>query len=491
MRVNFLRISLATLLIGIGTGIFLYIFTKASVSSFTHDESYTYLHYPHASFMDIVSYKGWYSNNHLLNTLFMKYSEKTFGSSETALRLPNLLLFIVYMVYGYLLFGRTCQLLAVAVFVLLCTNNLLIDLFGLARGYVMSWGFMLMSFYHFIESFYNQKTKNLFFFHVGALFAIMSNFTLLTFYVTLLLVYNLVIFMDCKFISNKKYNFLNSNKIHGILLLPMIVILYEPVRRVVMYNNFDYGGKNGFYSDTVTHLIFHALHGIHLSPFALVSVQILFTSIVLISFVIILRMIFKGNETFFNKFKGLIISNLLVVFISIAIILQHTIFGTDYPVARFSIFLYPIFIIHFGFFLSYFLNNGYKKVVSTVALCLALISITSFGLKADLHSCAEWGFDMETKNMLQKLTASKSSNDSDSRKTKLGINFLFEPTINFYRQTMGIDWLLPVNRNGITKEDDYYYIFKDELSQLNPSGYEIIVEFKRTHTLLLKNNNSR
>ncbi|MBL4755183.1 MAG: hypothetical protein JKY52_16510, partial [Flavobacteriales bacterium] len=151
MGSNFTRVSSLTVVIG--TVIFLYLLTKSSVSSFTHDESFTYLHFCHNSFMDIISYKNWYSNNHLLNSLFMKYSEQLFGSSEIALRLPNLLLLLVYMVYGHLLFRRTSQLLAVAVFVLLCTNILLIDLFGLARGYGMSCGFMLMSLYHFMQSF--------------------------------------------------------------------------------------------------------------------------------------------------------------------------------------------------------------------------------------------------------------------------------------------------------------------------------------------------
>ena len=92
--------------------------------------------------------------------------------------------------------------------------------------------------------------------------------------------------------------------------------------------------------------------------------------------------------------------------------------------------------------------------------------------------------------MIQKLVTSRGINDSDSGKIKLGVNWLFEPTVNFYRQTMGIDWLLPVDRSGIKKNDDYYYIFKDELNQLNPLDYEVIFEFKRTNTWLLKNNKS-
>ena len=78
----------------------------------------------------------------------------------------------------------------------------------------------------------------------------------------------------------------------------------------------------------------------------------------------------------------------------------------------------------------------------------------------------------------------------DSEKIKMGTNWLFEPTINFYRQTNNINWLIPADRSGISPEDDYFYIFKDELYQLNPENFKILFEFNKTNTLLLKNNNS-
>ena len=51
---NPLQLSLVLLS---GLGIVWYIIYKASTTSYTHDESYTYTHYVHQGFMDIVSYK--------------------------------------------------------------------------------------------------------------------------------------------------------------------------------------------------------------------------------------------------------------------------------------------------------------------------------------------------------------------------------------------------------------------------------------------------
>lgn len=473
-----------------GAFIFVFIVAKASVSSFTHDESFTYLYSAHGSFMDIISHKNWYSNNHLLNSLFIKYSEQLFGSSETALRLPNLLMLLVYMAYGYLLFRRTDRLLAISVFVLLCTNVLLIDLFGLARGYGLSCGFMLMSLFHFIQSFRNKKNTNLILFHIATLLAVLSHFTLLTYYATLLLVYNIVVYLDCKFISNNDYHFFKENKLHIAPLLVALAILYEPVRRVIKFNSFD-GGKDGFYSDTVISVIQNSLHNAPLSPITLLCLQIVFTCIVMISLIIIIWNFKQKNATFFEKHIGLIVSNFLLIFISIAIVLQHIIIGTDYLIARFAIFLSPIYTIHIGFLLYYFLENGYRKYAHIVALGLSIISITSFGLKANLHVCREWYYDAETKHMIQKLESHYLMSGSSSDQVKLGANWLFEPTINFYRETHDLKWLEPAHRNGISDNDDYQYIFKENLTELNPSDYEIIFEFERTNTVLLRNLTSR
>ncbi len=474
-----------------GTVIFIYIFVKASVSSFTHDESITYLQFVPSAIFDILTFKSSNTNSHILNTLMMKFSEQLLGASEVALRLPNLLLFLVYMAYSYKLFKNSNQVLGVALFVLLVTNNAIVDFFGLARGYGLSFGFMLMSLYHFIQSFNDNKLKNTILFHCAALLAVMSNFTLLDYYVALLLVYNILKLIEIRIILRKKFRFFNANKLHAIPLLISVIILYLPVSRMIMNSSLDFGGKDGFYMDTVPYLIYYAFYGIKLSPVFYLISKIIFTGIVIIPFVIIIQKVISRNETFFNRYKGLLVSTLLLIFISIAIVLQHVIFKADYPKLRFSLFLFPLFIIHFGFLLSYLDDVFTKKYVPVIVVFLSLLSGINFALKADLYKCSEWEYDMETKNMLLRLDEFHSKNHPDSTKIKLGINWLFEPTINFYRQTRHIDWLLPADREGISQDDDYYYIFRDQLQQLNPDNYTIITEFnnKNMKTILLKNTN--
>lgn len=95
---------------------------------------------------------------------------------------------------------------------------------------------------------------------------------------------------------------------------------------------------------------------------------------------------------------------------------------------------------------------------------------------------------METKHMVQKLSAYNALHSPGSMHVSLGINWLFEPTINFYRQTHHIDWLIPANRNGLSPNDDYYYCFKDELHELISDQYTVIQDFPRINTVLVKNH---
>jgi 4-amino-4-deoxy-L-arabinose transferase-like glycosyltransferase len=87
-------------------------------------------------------------NNHILNTILMKYSSAMFGTQPWALRLPNILAFILFGLGMYLLarryFSDSLWLLFVPV-ILMFGNPYLLDFYSLARGYGMGCAFMACS----------------------------------------------------------------------------------------------------------------------------------------------------------------------------------------------------------------------------------------------------------------------------------------------------------------------------------------------------------
>lgn len=470
----------------IGSALFALVFTKARVASFTHDESYSFLHYPHQSFMAIISFSDWFPNNHILNSLGMKYAEKLFGNSELALRSPNLLLLLVFMAYGFLLFREAQPLLAVALFTLLGTNPLLMDLFGLARGYGLSCGFLLMSLYHLITWLEGGKRRDLLVFHTAALLASLSNFTLLLYYAAALMSCIAIVFVRARISGAKQYGLYRSNRMHLLPLLVALAVLYEPVRRLIMNSDLAFGGSTGFYADTVKDLVTNALHSAALAPGITLLMQLLVTAIMVAAMMLIVRMVLRRQVELFEAHMGLVVSTGVAALLPVVIITQHLVLGSDYPVARFSAFLFPIYLVQAGFLCQYLVAQGYRLVVPAAVSVLALVAAISFTRKIDLYASAEWIYDSRTKDMVRVLSADRAAAHSQNAGIRLGINWLFEPTTNYYRETLGLDWLLPVDREGNRGNEDYFYLFAHDQGQLDTIPCVVLADYPDAGTILLK-----
>lgn len=485
MNKKYLATSIAVILMALA--VFAFIATKAKVSSFTHDESYSYNFYVHNSLMDIISHKNSYTNNHLLNTLLVKYSEMLFGSSELALRLPNLLLLLVFFSYIFLFIHKSNLLPGFSLFVILFTNIDLIDFFGLARGYGISIGFMIMSLYHLVQSFHSAKKRHLILFNIGALLAILGNFTMLDFYIAAIVTYNGVKLYECRTVLKEKFNFYKINKINIVMFLFMLVVLYEPVRRVVTYNQFDFGGTSGFMNDTIQALVLTIFSHEQNVLTQTVFIKLMILIIVVLPLFLFMFQASKKKTEFFEKHKSLVAVNLVMVIIFIEIILQHLLLGTDYLIGRFALFLFPLFILNIFFLLEYSLKFKFRNYILGVCSILALLSAVHFYRKANLYACAEWSYDMETKNAMNTLAEWHNKNEEGKTNRKLAVNWLFEPTINFYRTTNNLKWLIPVDRKELDQNSDYYYVFKEDLEKLGLKNYTILFSSGRTNTLLVKN----
>lgn len=481
---------------GLGIIVIIYITIKADITSFTHDESYSYTRFVHSGFMDIISYKIAFPNNHILNTLLMKFSENILGSTALILRLPNIILLFVFLIYTILFFRHFNKVLSVCMFLFMCSNIYLMDFFGLARGYGLSYGFMIMSFFHIVQSlnFKNPTNKcnlNLVFFNVSALFAILSNFSLFYFYIASLIAYNIYIFIiNLKFqdLANKKNIFYNKNKINIFFFFLIGVILYEPFRKILKSNIIDFGGKEGFMKDTVTSIINKYFQHSFISSHSMIMIEILILIPIIISFYLFIKNSYLNRKVFFDKEKPLIIVNLILIIISIETIVQHYIIHTDFLIERFAMFLFPLFVLNTAFLFDYWLKNSikYKTLIFSIAIILGLLSIRNYYTYAHFKYCADWTYDSETKNAIKKIIYYHDKYEPEKNNVKLGINWIFEPTLNFYREIWDLKWLLPLDRNYLTPDDNYRYIFQSDIDTLQPNNQEVIFSSEKSKTHLIK-----
>lgn len=136
----------AWVITGLALLLWCYAAIRAHTVSFSYDESYTFLEHVRKGMFYQQAYDQMGGNHHLLNVWGMWGSMKLFGTSEFALRLPNLLAYVLYLyATARISLKAPWGLTAVACFILLNAHPYLIDFFSLARGYGLACGMMLMS----------------------------------------------------------------------------------------------------------------------------------------------------------------------------------------------------------------------------------------------------------------------------------------------------------------------------------------------------------
>ena len=453
---------------------------KTNTLGFTHDESLSYLRYPQAKFIDIISYKDGFTNNHLLNTLLMKYSEMIFGNSEFALRLPNLIALLVYLYFAHQLMKTYKPIIQLSIYGLMVFNLPLLEMFSLARGYGLSFAFLMMSIYYLNHAIQDGK-KYIYYFHFSALLAIMSHFTTITYYISAI---GMILFIPLVTNTSQepiRKRLLQTIKTHIIPFLLVCIALYEPIRRVTK-NTFDFGGKLGLFDSTIQSIVLNTLYGISPNDVFLFLCKLLLVLFVLISVYIVGRQLQKGQsiDTKLTTSTGLIIIILAII------LLQHFIMKTDYPVGRFSLYLLPILFIHIANMSEIKMKMSVKKIVQTAVASFAVLMVTVFTLKYEASYFSEWKYDSKTPDMLSLLSELKEESQLPKDPIKLGVDWVFEPCINYYRKRHNLLWLEPVTRQGLKGEYDYLYIPSSKLHIIDNKPYEVKKEYETIDMLLIQ-----
>ena len=94
-----------------------YLILRATLIPMVHDETMTFFHYVHSQRF-IPYFSDWDANNHILNSFLSCISDLIFGSTPLALRLPNVLSFIVFTYFIVLISDELKNKLLRNVFVL-------------------------------------------------------------------------------------------------------------------------------------------------------------------------------------------------------------------------------------------------------------------------------------------------------------------------------------------------------------------------------------
>jgi hypothetical protein len=138
--------------------VYLYLISKAALMPFVLDEATTFVEFVQTGHI-WPGDSRFTTNNHFLNTGLAWVFYKLFGASEFVLRLPNLLAFAGY---GWALFSLSKHLksgpLKIIFVVGMLSSLYIIDFFAMARGYGLSYAFLLMAFAFWLNAAAGKST---------------------------------------------------------------------------------------------------------------------------------------------------------------------------------------------------------------------------------------------------------------------------------------------------------------------------------------------
>jgi len=478
-----------------GLALLAYTGVRTTLLSFTHDESLTYLYHIFPGAFSLLDFSV--ANNHFLNSAFAALSCALFGSGEFALRLPNVIAHAAYLVATYLVMRRMRSIfLALCGFVILNMNPFMLDFFSLARGYGMALSCMMLSVHFYLRSIEqaSRRTENVALAFWFAWAAALANLALLNYYVALVVVY---ILLDAFVLArSSSYPKESAQKLSVVLarhrfLLGHLVLLCVTILPIAwscrLGGELYYGGKEGFWHDTVGSLIGASMYGLTYTSGITTLIYAVVACVVVISAVVLVRCVRKGALE--NGTLCLAAVFGLVSVAALCSIAQHFVLGTNYLIERTAIFFIPLFCLLLIQLVDHLFAAGNVglRYVGTFALILGVASILYHNVKVmNFDSTLTWKYDANTKQMMSDLAVDHALDKGGPEKISLGVNWMFEPTVNYYRVTRGFVWLKEATRMGLDGEYDYYFYMPEDVPLMSGKMAAKILEYRSTHNILAK-----
>ncbi|MCZ6674335.1 MAG: hypothetical protein O7C75_15510 [Verrucomicrobia bacterium] len=456
---------------------------RAYTQSITHDEAITYIRFVSRGWEYVLGHFS--SNNHTFHSTLVKLSTATFGLSHLSIRIPALLGGFLYMMSVERLCRNFCKgnfeyFLSLAA---LTTSPFILDYLVVARGYSLALGFFMLAFLIAAlelltdDSKEKGSPKSRTYMKISCLcsLSVASNLSFAFVNVSLLLVFFSWSYLIEDPMRGKR-NFKNVSQSIAPLLLPGAIlymflnpsivfakkslIYYGSQSWSSVYNSlvtatFDDFGRNDvwiswpeFVSGIFTFL-----------PF-LLAICILYNA------AIALRSL-KGNDPKKPDNDGRLKLWKFVFLILCVAFTTHSFafyfLGVLLPKERTGIFFVPLFLL-----LGCISLGDFRRVIFSVIFeYLSRISLTlvvlCFITSLRMNYFREWKYDSGSEEVFLEL---KTLSD-DGFEFGIGINWLFEPALNFYRIYFTDSTLPEFTWNPIDKRQKYFVLLPDSFDEDN------------------------
>jgi hypothetical protein len=443
------------------------------------------MHFMFAPIKALITYDYPNANNHLLNTLSMRFLSLFLPLKDHWLRLPNVLAYLLYLVFSWkILSGFSNTYWRIGAWVLLNSVPYMLEFFSLARGYGLSLGFMMASLY-FLKEFLEQKKhwKLVWCLAMGAL-AVLSNIVLLNYYLALCA----VLFLNAILARQSKWHNVRSLEIFFAISLPLLAYTIYVAFRMRAAEELFFGTKFGFWDGTIRSIITRVLYKetieegqkyyIYGLPYTLGSVFII---LVLAASLFLAIKKWRPKPLSVSFFHAVFIIMLLC---AASVILQFYVLATPMVLDRTALFFIPLFLLLLiGLFQILWTYSAARILFGIIIL----FSLVNFSLHANLSYCLEWKYDASTETMMKDLREyDKTKKHSETR--RLYTHWTYHPSAAFYQATDDYTFLRPINRYyRVEMTFNYFYIPDNELWRLEGKPVKIIKKYPLTRSTLLEN----
>jgi hypothetical protein len=451
----------------------------------THDEAFTANVWIARGPLAILTFDGpERANNHLLNSLLAGACQAVFGRTPFALRIPNLIAHVVFLVVSWRLLSRLAgKGVALAGFALLNGNPLLLELFGLARGYGLALGFVASALLYAVRAFEVEviPLREEATCYALLVCGVLAQLVVLDVFAAVAVTF--AVFRIVRLARSREEGWLRRAARESIpVIAASLFLLATAIPIIVLLRRsraLDFGGTVGIWYDTVGSVVRISL--LNLSP-SLVRATLNGVRIGLVAVAALAAYRLARPGTGGRVFLALV--SILVVLCA-TIQAQHAFFGARFPENRIAILFLPLFVVALAAACGA-TPAPFDRVAGSVFGAAGLLALALFARRANLTRSDLWWFDADNVRMLEDLDRLRVSRPGAFHSVRLSIDWLFEPSLNWYRQTEEFAFLSPVSRDGPFEVADYAFVLGQDEAEIVGRGYRVLARYPGTGNVLLE-----
>jgi hypothetical protein len=152
-------------------------------------------------------------------------------------------------------------------------------------------------------------------------------------------------------------------------------------------------------------------------------------------------------------------SSLAVAGSAVLLALAHVLSGLPYPQDRTGLYFVPLATFAaLGLVRMLAGRAGFPRWTGIAAGVVLASFAVEFGAQWNVSSFWVWRYDADTKRIFEALeTAPKPSGP-----VRLGVSWVLEPALNYYREVRKATWLMPVERDGFGGARQFYVAIRED-----------------------------